>query len=526
MIMNNKAKTSPFMITIPVAGIIIGIVIAGWGFYNNRDFYHDDAYISLRYAYNLINGHGITWNPGEYVEGYTNFLHLACIGMLGACGIELVPASQLINIAAFLALNVFLVFYFYSRTLAGRALTLLPAILTLTAFPLIVWCLGGLEGPLFTLFCTLGVCFFADRPETKSYPRYLACSGLFFAMACMTRPDGIIFFSISLLFLAIGRNTGKIKFLMFFTVPFVSVYASYFVWRLLYYKTLLPNTFYAKATDLTPAKLLNGLNYMWDYMTVPPFLFFLLLPVLVYTLYQKSFKRPCLYILVCILSYLLFIVYVGGDHMQVFRFMLPVIPLCGILLYLTINTVAANSKRSLLFIVYAFILSCSGLQCTYNDLNPRKPDPAAYLGALAGKYIAATWPQNSLIALNTAGSTPFYATHNTYIDMLGLNDRHIARRKISQYILPWQKVPGHAKGDGSYVLDRKPDYIIIGGAQGDIIGRPWFLSDWEIAQDPRFYKNYRFHYVILSNQENGFHKRGYYFQYYQRIKDENNKTAD
>ena len=34
----------------------------------------DDAYISFRYADNLVNGHGLVFNPGERVEGITNLL--------------------------------------------------------------------------------------------------------------------------------------------------------------------------------------------------------------------------------------------------------------------------------------------------------------------------------------------------------------------------------------------------------------------------------------------------------------------
>src|SRR5712671_3005496 len=34
----------------------------------------DDEMISMRYARNLVEGHGLVWNPGEHVEGYTNFL--------------------------------------------------------------------------------------------------------------------------------------------------------------------------------------------------------------------------------------------------------------------------------------------------------------------------------------------------------------------------------------------------------------------------------------------------------------------
>ena len=34
----------------------------------------DDAFISFRHAEHLANGLGLVYNPGEYVEGYTNFL--------------------------------------------------------------------------------------------------------------------------------------------------------------------------------------------------------------------------------------------------------------------------------------------------------------------------------------------------------------------------------------------------------------------------------------------------------------------
>ena len=32
----------------------------------------DDAFISFRYGRNLVDGHGLVFNPGEAVEGYTN----------------------------------------------------------------------------------------------------------------------------------------------------------------------------------------------------------------------------------------------------------------------------------------------------------------------------------------------------------------------------------------------------------------------------------------------------------------------
>ena len=37
-------------------------------------FLTDDAFISFRYAQNLLDGHGLVFNPGELVEGYSNLL--------------------------------------------------------------------------------------------------------------------------------------------------------------------------------------------------------------------------------------------------------------------------------------------------------------------------------------------------------------------------------------------------------------------------------------------------------------------
>jgi hypothetical protein len=37
-----------------------------------REYLVDDAYIGLRYIDNLLQGHGVVFNPGERVEGVTN----------------------------------------------------------------------------------------------------------------------------------------------------------------------------------------------------------------------------------------------------------------------------------------------------------------------------------------------------------------------------------------------------------------------------------------------------------------------
>jgi hypothetical protein len=52
----------------------------------------DDAFISLRYATNWARGEGLTFNPGEVVEGYTNFLEVAILAVAIRLGVEPVMA--------------------------------------------------------------------------------------------------------------------------------------------------------------------------------------------------------------------------------------------------------------------------------------------------------------------------------------------------------------------------------------------------------------------------------------------------
>ncbi|MCX7840525.1 MAG: hypothetical protein N2559_13895, partial [Anaerolineae bacterium] len=55
----------------------------------------DDAYISFRYAQNALRGHGLVFNPGERVEGFTNFLWTALmIPLEGSIGHAVGRASM------------------------------------------------------------------------------------------------------------------------------------------------------------------------------------------------------------------------------------------------------------------------------------------------------------------------------------------------------------------------------------------------------------------------------------------------
>lgn len=61
-------------------------------------FVLDDAWISFRYAQAWNNGFGLVFNPGEVVEGYTNFLWTIVIGLLMRLGLDPLVATKLFGV--------------------------------------------------------------------------------------------------------------------------------------------------------------------------------------------------------------------------------------------------------------------------------------------------------------------------------------------------------------------------------------------------------------------------------------------
>ena len=60
----------------------------------------DDAYLSFRYADNLVNGHGLVFNPGERVEGITNLLWTVLFVPVLAAGLDPAPVSASMGMVA------------------------------------------------------------------------------------------------------------------------------------------------------------------------------------------------------------------------------------------------------------------------------------------------------------------------------------------------------------------------------------------------------------------------------------------
>lgn len=94
-----------------------------------------------------------------------------------------------------------------------------------------------------------------------------------------------------------------------------------------------------------------------------------------------------------------------------------------------------------------------------------------------------------------------YESRVRIIDMMGLTDAHIARAPGKGI-----GIAGHESHDGAYVLDRRPDIIILGMPRAVTTpnpawdtGRQGYPSDVDLARDPRFIEGYVLQYLDLAD---------------------------
>ena len=471
----------------PVLIVGSGLGLLLWQLYRQRWFFHDDGFISLRYVVHLVKFGQLTWNLGERVEGYTNFLQILATALLVKLGLGPIAAVRSINAVAFGGLLL---------STVGAARRLAPndslavavgAFLLVSSAPVVLWTLGGLEAVMLAAFVAAAIWVVLPVFEADDRPaRRCFAAGLLVGLAYLTRPDAVIVGgAIGLSLLCFGPQAWwhrvRLGGLMGATVGAIVV--PHVVWRSFYYGDLLPNTFYAKVALPLLQRLIIGAHYAAEGALWLP-----AIPIgiaaMAWTIRAQRVGRAMYLLATVILSYGLYVLWAGGDHMPGARLLVPLAAPASLLVAASLAAFHRTSRHGL-----AAVSVVAGLAAAV-VFQPMRMDAAAFVGSLVGKYIAKAWPAESLVALHTAGSTPFFAPDLRFIDMLGLNDRTIARRTPIPMRAPWQVVPGHAKGDGAYVLSRAPSYIIAGPAEGTLVDRPWFLSDVELGESPDFRRCY------------------------------------
>jgi arabinofuranosyltransferase len=343
-----QRPSTGLVLTILTLGGLLGLF--GYEFFQPT-IQIDDAYISYRYAQNLVDGHGLVYNIGERVEGYTNLLWTLMV----AGGIALGVSASLVGHWLGFASGVFLLLatYLYSRSLLPKDmkwLALAAPVLLYASNSFAAWTISGLETPLFAAWVTAAVTAFAARR--------MGWVLAFCILASLTRPEGALLAAALLgfdwLVQLIAQRPKRLTELLRLSLPclaYALFIAGLTAFRVVYYGDVLPNTFYAKTGGIP---LSYGPAYLYRFLIDGAI--FLLIPALV-GLGCKAYRIGFAF-LALITVYL---IAVGGDVFFHGRFLLPVLPIliAGALVGIAVAGKASNKVGLLAALALPAFVLCS-----------------------------------------------------------------------------------------------------------------------------------------------------------------------
>ncbi len=462
----------------------------------------DDAMISMTYARNVLEGHGLNWaRMGQPVEGFSHPLWTASMIAVNALPLEPRLRSlpmQLLGLVIGLV-NVLIVRRLMLRHFVSeRARWWMPAAI-LTAFyqPLSYWSLMGMESSLQALLTTTSVLLALDIVY-HGEDRHLELLAIL-AAAYLLRMD-MLLLALVVEGFVIGQGglrRGRRRSWWLGLVCFAAAVGGYSLFRWLYFHEVLPNTYYLKLDGIPLAvRLLRGVK-TFSWFASDHLLLLAGVAIGVATLGWDAGRRDrrlllpaAIFLVACGYD-----VYVGGDvwekdtYMRANRFLVYVMPLVFVLFNALINRVVAarDSRRTVvrgpsgrdvtgdffvaLATTVAFLIA-NGLWLSSADpenwqafavLEP--PYNAQSNGALYREVarLRRMLAPGAVVATSWAGIPAFF-TDFRMVDLFGYNERHIAhlppatRLTIDNFE---DFLPGHAKWDTGYVLRRyRPDAFV------------------------------------------------------------------
>ncbi len=475
----------PPFATVAVAAAVVALLVAHAVSY--LPFIADDALISLRYAERLLDGQGLTWTDGERLEGYSNLLWILLCAGLGALGLELIPATRVLGIAAAVLAVLAVLRAHPARSWPGLLPGLAGGAALALSGSLAVWSVGGLEQPLLAALLAWAVVCCYPLVDGAAVPRrgWLA-PGALLALLCWTRPDGPLFTAgvCAGILAARGLRRESIALCARLALLPVAAVLLQLGFRMAYYGDWIPNSAYAKL-GLTARRFHEGLHYVAAGLARHAGL---ALPAL---LLAFSFARRSARIRLLLAPLLLWTVYVvliGGDIFPARRHLVPLVVLLALLLAegLARQLEAGRVRGFALAAVAASLVLLAWMQLADPQNLRARSERWEWDDQVVGNLLREGFAeQRPLLAVDPGGTLPYFSKLPA-IDMLGINDRHLARNRPDDF---GRGHLGHELGDGAYVLDRQPDLVVFCGPAGG--ARPCFRSGKQMVRDPRFAAEYR-----------------------------------
>lgn len=454
--------------------IAIGVLLA-WG---NR-FVQDDAFISFRYAQHWAEGMGLVWNAGERVEGYTNFLWTVCLAPAWRLKWDPILYSHLLSLMAF-AGTLWISARLAIRLTGERAGGWMCVFLLITHYSFLCYATGGLETQFVTVWTMLAVrCLIGSTcvNDRQNVPWLLA--GLASACAVLTRMDSALLLAPFWLWRiqAAGRDFTWRTWRPIVLGSGVAVIpvAAWLLWRHGFYGEWVPNTFWVKSTGCAwiRGSYYVGLFY-WVYGYV------ILLPLVGRGLARSARVPRVACLLVAVFLWQGYVVLMGGDFME-FRMLIPSFPMLIILMILGIFT--SVRKNALRVAVGLGLAVCSG---AYGMMGRTYPGIQS-IGELRAN--ASEWHdmgeglkaclgkgrKQITIAVTAAGIIP-YTTECPAVDLLGLNDRFIARHgEVVEPVSKWLgNRPGHSRIANASWIQTRGVHLLL--------NKPWVVDAQQLKR--------------------------------------------
>lgn len=435
----------------------------------------DDSFIYFRYVDRALAGQWWSWSDHiAPVEGYSSPLWYLLLIVAGKLGVAVDTAARSLGLL------------FAALTVAGcwRLCRLLDVSVLLSGMACLLlvlnqgfhyWSSAGLETSLY-MALLVGSCIGIVRGYGWLLPT---------ALLGVARPEGPFL----LLALTIA--------LLLFRRPLLSPLRVFFLWlptllwlllRLSVYGEWLPNTFYAKATGSTIQQLIKGVIYCL------PVLLPLLLMWGLWLFGKTRPQRDALLVVLGMISLLTGIVLLGGgDWMFHFRLWLPVLALLWAALacywsqshWMMRAAIAGSCLLLVLLSVPPAVLGAAFTGKTL-PLDGFQEGNMTHQSLHLAADIQQHYPAAKRVAVNHAGALPWALPTMDMIDMVGLNDAHIAR------------VQGelHKKYDADYVLSLEPDLVVLNtrvkpGTDGIWYHPGYWVGETALYQHPDFLRDYQ-----------------------------------
>lgn len=426
----------------------------------------DDAYISFAYARNLSLGHGLVMNPGERVEGYTNFLWVILMAVVHRLGLAVPFVARLFSLASGFVLIVYALLFLAlgARSRYGLLAAMVAGPILAVDGTLARWSQDGMETILFSLLALVSVCrSIREHEAPNKYP----LSSLYFAFATLTRPEGVLLFATSLGFRVVASASERLRprRLTHIIGLYCVIVIPYWGWRWFYYGDLLPNTFYAKV-GTTTYQVLRGAQYVYAFAIEQHWPLFSLL---VLALFVNNARRVSIWhfhLLSVVVVYLVYVILVGGDWMGSGRFIVPILPL-AVIGVAEMASAAIVSGESVLrkTAMVAATLFCTGSLIFTSGWNAEWANVSRARLFHQSRLAVARWLREhaldgDTLLTNEIGQFAYYS--GLYIaDLHGLTDAKIAHAVPA--VSMGRGKAGHEKFDLDYSFSKKPTWICAAG---------------------------------------------------------------